>query len=536
MGLLLQQGQPAAAPAKLTIDQVREAGRVIGMEFTDDELRLMLNDVSESVQAYEHMQAIPLDNSVPPALVFTPLVPGVGVRIQKLDPKPIALPDVARPKNLEDLAYANIPTLASLIKSRKVSCVELAKMYLDRLERLDKKLLCVITFTKERALAQAEALDRELQQGHWRGMLHGIPYGAKDLLAAKGYRTTWGAKPFENQVIDLDATVIQKLDAAGAVLIAKTTLGELANGDVWFGGTTKNPWKLDEGSSGSSAGSCSGTASGCFAFGIGSETLGSIVSPSTVCGCLSLRPTFGRVSRNGAMALSWSLDKLGPICRSVEDASIVFGAILGPDGIDTSVIDQPYVVPGDLDVKGWKVGYLKSAFDADRDKDDARVLDELRALGVELVPIELPTYPVGDMIVILTAEAATAFDELTRSGRDETLVRQVGDAWPNIFRTARLVPAVEYIRANRLRTSLARDMEKVMASVDLYVHPSRVGPSLLVTNLTGHPTVVAPSGFRADGTPRSISFTGQLFGESKLIALAQAWQRSTEYHKKHPEM
>jgi Asp-tRNA(Asn)/Glu-tRNA(Gln) amidotransferase A subunit family amidase len=546
--VLLQQ-EPAPPPPKVTVDQVREAGRVIGFDFTEDELKLMLGEVSQALEAYPKMQAIALDNSVPPAIGFSPLVPGVSPHPWKLDAKPIVLPDAQRPENLDDLAFANIPTLAALVKSRKVSCVELANLFIGRLERANEKLACVVTFTKERALAKAKALDAELAQGKWRGMLHGIPYGAKDLLAAKGYRTTWGAKAFENQTIDLDATVIRKLDDAGAVLIAKTTLGELAYGDVWFGGTTKNPWKPDEGSSGSSAGSCAATAAGCLPFAIGSETLGSIVSPSDRCGCSSLRPTFGRVSRTGAMALSWTMDKLGPICRSVEDASIVFDAIRGGDGVDTSVIEQPYVVPGPVDVRGFKVGYLKSAFEEkpprrpNQDPDEpapgeaaTHVLDELRALGVELVPIELPKYPSGEMLVILTAEAATAFDDLTRSGRDETMVRQTADAWPNLFRAARLIPAVEYLRANRLRTQLARDVDKAIAGLDAYVHPSFGGDSILITNLTGQPTVVAPSGFRKNGTPRSISFTGQLFGETRLLALAQAWQRSTHFHEKHPTL
>ncbi len=534
--LVLQQPPQPPREPKLAKEQVLEAGRVIGLEFTDDELKLMLSGVSENLGAYERLQKIPLENDVPPALAFSPLVPGVTVRPQKLAARKIELPQVDRPARLEDLAYASLPTLASLIRSKKVSCAELTRMYLERLERLDKKLLCVITLTRERALAQAESLDRELAGGQWRGLLHGIPYGAKDLLAAKGYRTTWGSKPFENQTIDLDATVIRKLDEAGAVLIAKLTLGELAWGDVWFGGTTKNPWKLEQGSSGSSAGPASATTAGAVAFSIGSETLGSIVSPSTVCGCSSLRPTFGRVSRHGAMALAWSMDKLGPICRSVEDASIVFGAIQGPDGLDTSVLDQPYEVPGEVDVRGFRVGYLKAAFDRPESEEDRKVLEELKALGVDLVPIELPEAPGNELLIILSAEAATAFDELTRSGRDEILVRQVEQAWPNVFRTARLIPAVEYLRANRIRTQLMRDMDKVMGGVDLYVHPSYGGGSLLVTNLTGHPSVVAPNGFRADGTPRSISFTGQLFGESKLLALAQAWQTSTGYHKRHPDL
>ncbi len=532
LALVTQDAPQAPPPVSPTEEEVRTSGRVVGLEFTESEAKLMLRGVTESLRGFERMQKLSIDNAVAPATAFAPLIAGVPARPEPAGGKPFQLPDADRTENVEDLAFADIPTLASLIRSRKVSCVELTKMYLARLRRLDKTLSCVITFTEERALERAGELDREIAAGKWRGPLHGIPYGAKDLLAAKGYPTTWGSVPFKEQKIDLDATVIRKLDEAGAVLIAKLTLGELAWGDVWFGGTTKNPWNPKEGSSGSSAGSASATAAGGVAFAIGSETLGSIVSPATRCGCSALRPTFGRVSRHGAMALAWSMDKLGPICRSVRDAEIVFAAIQGPDPLDDHLIDQPYSPPGVADVKGWKVGYLKDAFD--RSERDKKVLEELTALGVDLVEIELPSYPVTDMTLVLWTEAAAAFDELTRSGKDDLLVRQVDQAWPNVFRYARLVPAVEYVRANRLRTMLMRDMAKAMEGIEAYVHPSFGGSSLTLTNLTGHPTVVLPSGFAESGSPYSISFTGQLFGESKLIALADAWQRSTSYHKRHP--
>lgn len=533
---LVLQTPPAETPparAPLTAEQLRAGGSVAGLEFTDAELALMLRGASDSLRGYEAMWGVPLDNAVPPALRFSPLIPGVPARPEGVVAPRFVLGEAERPANLEDLAFADIATLASLVKSKKVSSVELTKMYVERLKRLDGKLSCVVTLMEKQALARADELDRELASGLWRGFLHGIPYGAKDLLAARGAPTTWGSVPFKEQVLDYDATVVKKLDAAGAVLVAKLSLGELAWGDVWFGGTTKNPWDLSDGSSGSSAGSASATAAGAVAFAIGSETLGSIVSPSTKCGCSSLRPTFGRVSRHGAMALAWSMDKIGPICRSARDAAIVFQEIAGPDGLDDSVIDLPYHLPGDVDVKGWKVGYLADAFESSaRDK---QVLDDLRALGVELVPVKLPQYPLDAMVTILWAEAAAAFDELTRSGKDDLLVRQVDMAWPNVFRFARLVPAVEYIRANRIRTLLMRDMAKTMEGIEAYVHPSFAGGSLTLTNLTGHPTVVMPSGFNERGTPFSISFTGQLFGETRLLALAHAWQKSTSHHLKHPK-
>jgi Asp-tRNA(Asn)/Glu-tRNA(Gln) amidotransferase A subunit family amidase len=432
----------------------------------------------------------------------------------------------------DDLAFADLATLAALVRNRQVSSVELTELYLERLRLVDEQLLCVVTLTDERALTQAEARDKELAEGTWRGPLHGIPWGAKDLLAVAGYRTTWGTEPFVDQKLAGDATVVERLDHAGAVLIAKLTLGELAMGDKWFGGMTRNPWAPDKGSSGSSAGSAAATAAGGVAFSIGSETLGSIVSPSTVCGCSSLRPTFGRVSRQGAMALSWSMDKLGPICRSVRDAALVFDAIHGPDGLDPTVHDFPFEVPGPVDVHGWRVGVVEQAFE--EHAEHAHVLEELKALGVDLVPITLPDYPVTEMCIVLQAEAATAFDELTRSGRDRLMAAQEANSWPNQFRSSRLIPAVEYLRANRLRTELMRAMHDAIAGVDAYVYPSFGGTSLVLTNLTGHPTVVAPDGFRDDGTPRSISFTGHLFGESRLLALAAAWQESTEFHLHHP--
>ncbi len=529
---LLALQAPDAEAARPSVDDLRAAGRVAGVELTDAELELMRGDVLRTLAGFERMRALPLENGDLPALGFSALVPGVESRAKPLAARAVELPDVERPADLERLAFADIPTLASLIKSRKVSCVELTELFLARLERLDGTLHCVITLTPERARAQAAALDAELERGEWRGLLHGIPWGAKDLLAVRGYPTTWGAKPYAQQVLDLDATVVERLDAAGAVLIAKLTLGALAMGDVWFGETTRNPWKPEDGSSGSSAGSASATAAGALPFALGTETLGSIVSPATRCGATGLRPTFGRVSRHGAMALSWSMDKLGPLTRSARDAALVFAAIEGPDGRDPSVSAAPFSWNGGVDVEGWVVGYPRGAFDQ---RPSKHVLAELEALGVELRPLDLPRYPVGDMRLILSAEAATLFDELTRSGRDEELVRQSSDAWPNIFRSARLIPAVEYLRAQRLRTQLMRDMHAALADVDLVVHPSFDG-LLVSTNLTGHPTLVAPAGFRDDGTPYSISFTGQLFDDARLCAFVWQWQLLTGVHERHPEL
>lgn len=548
-----------AVPAVLAAQEEKDAAvtagnlagqeKVTGLEFTDTERDLMANGLAEQLEDYRRIRAVAIDNGVPPALEFDPLLPGAQVELERRpfrlsDEKAPAVPQKL-PQDLEELAYLPVTQLARLVRERKVTSSALTHMYLSRLKRLDPVLHAVISFTEERALEQAERADREIAAGRYRGPLHGIPWGAKDLLAVKGYRTTWGSVPFKEQVIDLDAAVVERLDQAGAVLIAKLTLGELAWGDVWFGGMTRNPWNPEQGSSGSSAGSAAATAAGAVGFAIGSETLGSIVSPSTRTGCTGLRPTFGRVSRHGAMALSWSMDKLGPICRSVEDCAAVFDAIYGPDGRDDTVADVPFSWDPGLDVRKLRVGYTKTLFeDKPAEGQEAwhalnlATLDALRGLGIDLTPIELPTreLPVSALSVILTAEAAAAFDELTRSGKDDLLVRQVEMAWPNTFRLGQTIPAVSYIQANRIRTLLMREMAKLMSGLDAYVSPTYGGDNLLLTNLTGHPQVVLPNGFRQDGTPTSITFTGDLYQEGKLLALAKAYQDATGFHLRHPQL
>jgi Asp-tRNA(Asn)/Glu-tRNA(Gln) amidotransferase A subunit family amidase len=410
----------------------------------------------------------------------------------------------------------------------------------------------VITRTEDLALEQAERADRELAAGIYRGPLHGVPWGAKDLLAVPPYRTTWGAKPYEDQTREEQATVVSRLAGSGAVLAAKLTLGALAWGERWYGGMTKNPWNTEQGSSGSSAGPASATAAGLVGFALGSETWGSIVSPCTRCGVTGLRPTFGRVSRYGAMALSWSMDKLGPIARSVEDCALVFDVIRGQDWLDPTVVDRPFHWPLNRDVRSLRVGYVEELFDRDRtvgvedeqekaileewQRYDERTLKTLDEMGLDLVPMQLPKdHPIEPLSFILTAEAATAFDALTRSGRDDLLVRQIANAWPNVFRQGQFIPAVEYIRANRIRWQLLREMEETLRRVDVYVCPSFGGDNLLLTNLTGHPAVVLPNGFRSsDGTPTSITFNGRLYGEAEVLAVAHAYQQATDFHLKRP--
>ncbi len=539
--LALQEAPHQEEPMPFSADDVRAAARVLGASFTDPEIELMLEDIAANLKSFERLRGFSLANELATPLFFLPALaqqgPGPEVERRGIERERGDSPAAAsqgRPADLEELAFADIRALSALVHGRAVSCEELARMYLTRLARFDHALHCVVTLTEQRALEQARVLDRELAEGRSRGWLHGIPWVAKDLLAVRGYATTWGAEPFERQVLDLDAAVVEALDRAGAILIAKVSLGALAWGDVWFGGTTRNPWKPEQGSSGSSAGSAAAVAAGCAVFAIGSETLGSIVSPSDRCGNSSLRPTFGRVSRFGAMALSWSMDKLGPICRSAEDAALVFDAIHGADPRDPTTVTWPFDPSAPAEVRGWKVGYPPHAFE--EVPEFQSVLDELTALGVELVPVELPDYPVADMIFVLSAEAATVFDEFSRGVDDDRLKRQERDAWPNVFRHSQLIPAVDYLRANRLRVLLIRDWNAALEKVVALVHPSFSGDILAATNLTGHPSFVAPYGFREDGTPFSVSFTGKLFGETELLALARAWQSVTPYEERHPEL
>jgi Asp-tRNA(Asn)/Glu-tRNA(Gln) amidotransferase A subunit family amidase len=518
---------------------VAAAEALAGLAFSNAERDLMLEGLQQRLQAFEQLRAVALPNDVPPALAFDPDPAGLAAPAAR--PAAIAAPDASArpmPAAADELAFATTAELSHYIQSRQVSSVELTELYLRRIERYDPQLRCVITPLGDLAIAQARRADAELAGGHTRGPLHGIPWGAKDLLATRGTRTTWGAGPYRDQVFDTDATVVRRLEAAGAVLLAKLTMGELAWGDVWYDAMTRNPWNLAEGSSGSSAGSGAATAAGLAGFTIGTETLGSIVSPSTHCGVTGLRPTFGRVSRAGAMALSWSMDKIGPICRAVGDCALVFDAIHGADPRDPTAVDRPFGWRPAIALSELRVGYLKRAFDADHDNKahDDRTLDVLCSLGARLIPIELPDYPIAALSFILSVEAAAAFDELTRSDRDDLLVRQIAEAWPNVLRMARMVPAVEYIQANRVRTQIMRAMADLMATLDVYVAPTYGVDNLLLTNLTGHPAVVLPNGFTEAGMPTSITFTGGLYDEATLLAVAKAYQDATDFHLRRPPL
>jgi len=514
--------------------------RLIDLAFTDAERDMIIDGLDGQLKVTHELHQLSLPNHLSPALQFHPELPEMTWDGEQHAPKFTPAQMTELPGQRDDLAWCSVLNLAGLVKGRKISALELTQYYLQRLKKENERLHCVVSFTEERALAQARRADQEIAAGHYRGALHGIPWGAKDLFTVPGYKTTWGAKPYRDQELDQTATVVERLDQQGAVLVAKTTLGALAMGDVWFGGKTRNPWNPDKGSSGSSAGSAAATGAGCLGFSLGTETLGSIVSPCTVCGVTGLRPSFGRVSRYGAMALSWSMDKIGPICRSVEDCALVFNAIFGPDGKDgTARYEAPFNWDVTRDLKSLKIGYLKSDFEGTRrdsewQENDLQSLQTLRSLGVELIPLELPDVPVHLIRFVLSVEAAAAFDELTRSGKDDLLVRQGKNAWPNLFRKAQLISAVDYVQAMRVRSLLIEKMHTLMSQVDVCIAPSWEGKNLLITNLVGLPALVLPNGFRKNGTPTSITFTGKLFGEAEALLAAKCYQDATGFHLKHP--
>jgi Asp-tRNA(Asn)/Glu-tRNA(Gln) amidotransferase A subunit family amidase len=533
-----QQQQPQA-PQRVTKDMVRAAQQLIGIELTDANIDMALAGINTNLTNYENIRKVDVPLDTEPAISFHPSKPRkrIAARVGRIKASRIDLPKY---DSVEDLAFSTLTELAELVRTKKVSSVDLTKMYLGRLKRYGKSLLNVVTLTEELALQQAEAADREIRRGKYRGPLHGIPCGVKDLFATKGFPTTWGAEPFRNQMIDYDSTVVEKLREAGAVLAAKLSMGALAQGGRWFAGVTRNPWQPEEdrtGSSGSSAGSASATSAGLVGFSIGTETLGSIISPSSRCGVVGLRPTYGRVSRYGAMGLSWTMDKIGPICRGVEDCALVLDAIYGPDGHDITVENIPFNWMPDRPLSQMKIGYIKTEFDQgndERKKMYAEALDALRSAGAKLEPIEMPKFPTQSLRIILVAEAAAAFDDITRDGKINQLSGQMPSDWPNTFRTSRFIPAVEYLRAQRARTLLVREMDKLMADWDVFVSPAPGSASLFITNLTGHPAVTVPCGFTG-GLPQAIMFTGGLYEEGAPLRVALAYERATKWHTMHPK-
>ena len=512
------------------VAMIQTAGRVVGLEFTHAEAELMQYAVNINHANYARLRDYELGNAPLPAFRFDPRLPG-RLPLAPARAHPPSFPTVTRPEPLEEAAFFPVWALAELVRTRQVTATELTEMYLARLKNHGPRLACVVVLTEELALRQAAQADAEIAAGRYRGPLHGIPYGAKDLLAVQGYPTGWGAPPYRDQQFDFDASVIERLTEAGAILVAKLSMGSLAMDDVWYGGKTKSPWDLTRGSSGSSAGSGAATAAGLVGFAIGTETSGSIVSPSRECGVTGFRPTFGRVSRHGAMTLCWTLDKIGPMCRCVDDCALVFTAIHGPDGRDPTVQDLPFAWEPEVDLAGLRIGYLAAMFGDDSATAalDQPALEVLRGWGAELVPMALPDYPYSALSSLIYIEAATAFDELTRSNQDDLLLRQEEKYWANQFRVARLVPAVEYIQLQRLRLRLMEDMAAKMTQVDLYVAPAG-GDNVWATNLTGYPAVAIPSGWRETGMPWSLTLVGQHDDDARLLAVAKAYQQATGFH------
>ena len=524
-------------PLKITKEMLQQALRLAGLTFTDAQMVVMLPDVNRQATNYDLLRKLDIPLDTEPATHFRPLLPGKQAPTGKTRFLLTKAPAVRKWKSPDDLAFLSTHQLAALVKAKRITPTELTKMYLERLKTYAPKLNCVITLTEDLALEQAAQAGKEIKSGKYRGPLHGIPYGAKDLFATKGIRTTWGAEPFQDQIPDHDAAVIEKLQRAGAVLLAKLSMGGLAQGGLWFGGMTKTPWDYEQSSSGSSAGSASATAAGLVGFSIGTETLGSIVSPATRCGVAGVRPTYGRVSRFGAMGLSWSMDKIGPICRSVEDCAMVLRAIAGSDGRDVTVIDAPLHWEPKVSLKKLKIGYVKAEFDkmeADQKALYDTALDVLRKAGANLQPMTLPDFPLAALRMILIAEAATAFDDLTRNNGVDQLKGQAPGDWPNTFRTSRTITAVEYIRAQRGRTLLMQAMDSLMSQWDVFVS-TPFSPSLTATNLTGHPQVVVPCGF-LKGLPQSILFTGRLYEEGTPMRVANAFEKATGWHTLRPQL
>jgi Asp-tRNA(Asn)/Glu-tRNA(Gln) amidotransferase A subunit family amidase len=540
------EGTVQNPPMRVTKEQVIGALTLMGLEFQDAELEMMMRGVNQALSSYETLRKADVPIDTEPAFAFHPGLPDrQPVKgPQRFDTTIAKAPVTKAPSNLEDVAFWRVVDLAPLVKTRAISSSDLTKMYLERMRKYSPKLLCLITATEELALEQAAAADKEIRAGRYRGPLHGIPFGLKDLFDTKGILTTFGAEPYQTRVPDKDATVVERLRNAGAVLTAKLSMGALAQGGLWFKGMTKTPWNTEQTSSGSSAGPAAATAAGLVGFTLGTETLGSIVSPSQACGTVGLRPTYGRISRYGAMGLSWTMDKVGPICRGVEDCAIVLNAVYGPDGRDRTVGADPFHWEPRKPLAGLRVGILQKDFDraeGERKKIWEQAIEDLKKAGVKMTPTEF-VEDGATIRFLLSAEAAAAFDDITRDGQVRNLRGQNPFDWPNTFRASRLIPAVEYIRAQRVRTLLIARFEKFMADWDVLVMPPN--SLLTTTNLTGNPQVVMKCGFtegaKADGSkvqvPRSISFLGKIYDEGSPLRVALAYEQATEWHQKNPTL
>jgi Asp-tRNA(Asn)/Glu-tRNA(Gln) amidotransferase A subunit family amidase len=525
------------AQEKVTSNQIVTAEKMFSLSFNDAKRDSMLSVLSDKIKTYQYIHSTNLDNSIPFPLWFNPILPETIIPKSSTSTN-FAIPDyINLPKNINELAFYSIPQLASLIKHKKITSQKLTQFYLARLKKYGPILHCVIELTEDLALKQAKKADEEIAMGKYKGPLHGIPYGIKDLFAVKGTHTTWGTPPFKDQIINETCFVAEQLEKAGAVLVAKLSLGELAMDDIWFGGLTRNPWDTSKGSGGSSAGSASATAAGLVPFAIGTETYGSIVDPSMRCGVTGLRPTYGSIAKTGAMALAWSSDKIGPLCRSAEDAAFIFNYIHGADKIDQSSIDFAFNYTGAVDLSKLKIAYIKNYIDTlPALSSEKQTLVGLRKMGAKIIPIDFPDNLHADEILslIIGVEGAAAFDPLTRSNKDDEMVQQNKDRWPNTFRTSRFVPAVEYINACRLRYAIMKKMDPIIDAFDVIIAPPEVGDQLAITNLTGNPSVTLPNGFDKNGMPTSITFIGKHFNEATLLAFAKKYQEATKFNLQHP--
>ncbi len=516
-----------AEATEVTAAMIKDAEWVSGNELTDEQREKLGREITRNLKQLTELRSIKIDHFELPAVQFATLDSQSDLATPNRDIQCTENSPPVRPENNDQLAFMPVTELSALIRHQQITSQELTEIYIERLEKYNPLLNCVVNLTSELAMEQAAQADREIAAGRYRGPLHGIPWGAKDLMSVPGYPTTWGIPQYKDRVIDDLATVAQRLNEAGAVLVAKLSLGAIAMGDQWFGGMTRNPWNPQQGSSGSSAGSASATVAGLVGFAIGTETLGSIISPSRRCGSTGLRPTFGRVPRSGCMPLSWTMDKVGPITRSVEDAALVFGAIHGADGQDPTAINKAFHWPPTVDLQKIKVGYLKTR----REINERPDLIKLRDIGVELVEVEMPALPSRMLTNAIGIEGASIFEEMLNA--DDT---EGWNAWPSIFRSAQMTSAIDYLRFMRLRRRLMFEVEEAIKEVDVLINVN----DLLITNLTGHPSVVLPREIleseRNGMTPRSDVFMGHLHGEETLLALTMAYQNTVDGHLKTPPL
>ncbi len=539
----------AAAP-EVSAETLQCAESLFDVSYTDAEREMVVTEIDGWIDRMVRQRAHAKPNTLSPATVFDPRLRSRTYREQESRVTPSAAAAGPLPSDPGLIAFAPVWKQGQWLRAGAITSRRLTEIYLDRIATHGPTLECFVTVTPEIARTQADAADRELAAGEDRGPLHGIPYGMKDIIDVANVRATWGATPYQDRVAEVDATATTKLREAGAVLLGKTTNGAIAYGDRWFGGITRNPWNIEEGSSGSSAGSASATAAGLVAFGIGTETLGSIVSPSNRCGTTGLRPTFGRVSRHGAMALCWSLDKIGPICRSVEDTGYVLAALNGYDGADAGSLGMGLEIDAGRSVAGMRVGYSPAWFDAGTDAD-RNALEAARAAGVELVEVELPVLPYDGLFAVVEAESAAAFEHLTLSGEDDTMVWQDPAAWPNTWRRARFISAVDLINVDRFRREVMEMMDGVMDGLDAMIGPNFANALLVITNYTGHPQLAFKSGYNQVPTrsifgetvgepvtthhvPQTTSLWAPLFEEGNLVALGRELERRLGVADDHP--